>query len=156
MSREAILARMEAVLTSTGLFGSVLRNDLITDESKATVAMLMDGDEQAVSEGTDRRRPDPLFPRRVEMHPEVYIILGRVREHEAGPYLNWLIDSLNYAFLRDSTLLGLLWEKHIVYDGANTGFSLGRSMAGEVALNYTLIRVERFGIPGPNPLETTA
>ncbi len=153
-TREQVLAAFAQAVVNSGAFDKVVRNDVIDDATSGTIAMVFDGDETRNPEGNANRRPDPKWPARVSMLPEVYI-LTECDPAMVGPFMNWLIAKVTVSILSDATLLSLLWEKTITYDGLQTGLALGRSLAAEAGLNFTLVRVEKYEEPGPDPREST-
>lgn len=155
--REAIYARLEELLFDSGCFDTVVRNELVEDESRGRIAMLLDGDEDpAPNTGEGRARELIAWARPTKLLPEVYLLSNdTLRPVDIGPWLSWAIDKVKYIFTHDETLRALLYDRDpILYEGATTGLATGRSLAGEVALRFTLTFVDRFEDPGAEPAPT--
>jgi hypothetical protein len=153
-TREQVLSAFAAAVLASGAFDKVVRNDIIDDATQGTIAMVFDGDETRNPEGSTHRRPSPVWPSRVSMMPEVYI-LTECDPTMVGPYMNWLIAKVTLAIMTNEALLATLWENSISYDGLQTGLALGRSLAAETGLNFTLIRTESYADPGEDPRLST-
>lgn len=156
--RELIYQRLEEILVTSGAFDTVVRNDLIEDESKGRIAMLYDGDEEPVpNTGEGRNRALPNWPRPTKLLPEVYILTNAtLATADIGPWLSWAIEKVKHLFMTDADLLALLYERDpILYDGAISGLATGRSLAGEASLRFTLTFVDRLADPGAEPEPST-
>jgi hypothetical protein len=131
--REQILVRIREILEGLDLFDTVVRNDIISDETNLPAAMLMDGDETAEDSGHGGKKPANATTR-VIMFPEIYILLDGLPE-VVGTLLNRYRSHVVYALLNDSELRALAVDGDVRYEGLQTGLALGRSMAGEMGLN---------------------
>lgn len=134
--REQILERMEAVLGALSGFETSVRNDIVTAESSMPALMLLDGDENTGEDAFDRGRP-PAGVFKMTMMPEVYI-LAEADVAEIGPLLNRLRYRVVFAVLNDPQLKALAHNGGIRYEGGQSGLALGRSLAGEMGLNFSI------------------
>lgn len=137
--RELILARLETVLMAVPGALAFKRNEPIVDDGNLPAIMLLDGDEIADAEDHSNGRPARTRAR-VAMTPEIYLITneppGRV-----GPVANRMLHRIVNRVMSDSTLLGLCVDGQIRYDGMQTGLALGRSLAGELGIQFTFYRL---------------
>jgi hypothetical protein len=139
--REAILSRLETVLAAVPGIARFQRNSIDIPEGKVPCIVLLDGDEFADDRAFGRNRP-PSAPNLVTMTPEVYVVL-QDNPDEVGTELNTLRDAIISAIRTDATLLGLVHNRDIQYEGCQTALAAGRSMAGEMGLSFQLIYVHR-------------
>jgi hypothetical protein len=135
--REAILARLAAVLAATPGVTHFARNDLALPENSVPAILLLDGDETVNEDAYDRGSRLPGSVKIVTLDPEVYILV----EDDpllVGPSLSQLRRRVVKAVLTDDELLGLAVDKGVRYVGMQTGLAMGRSMSGEAALNFSI------------------
>jgi hypothetical protein len=137
--REDILSRLEIVLANVAGVTHFKRNDLTVPELSPGQAcvLLLDGDENTDDRAFGRNRP-PNQPLIIAMLPEIYVIIHDDPE-TVGPELNKFRRRIKAAVLNDAPLVALAKDKDIRYEGAQTALALGRSMAGEMGLNFTII-----------------
>lgn len=140
-TRELILARLAAVLAAVPGVVTFARNDAGVVEGTTPSVLLLDGDEDNGSpESYGRGRP-ANSPVVMVMKPEVYVLVASA---DPGPTLNALRDAIVSAVLNDSQLLGLCYATDPVhYEGAQSAFASGRTLEGEMGLNFTFHYVLR-------------
>jgi hypothetical protein len=150
--REEILARLEAILEGLAQDmrdstedprprATAARGRLDFDESERPILLLLDGDEDADQASFGRNHPASAA-NIVSLQPEVYVMIEGKPE-DVGTRLNELRALVVKAVLTDAQLLALAHNGDVRYDGCVTGLSIGRSMEGEAALNFTLNYVFR-------------
>jgi len=139
--RELILDRMAVVLAAVPAVTRFQRNDAEIPENKLPAVILLDGDESSDERAFRRNRP-ANGPNLIAMTPEVHIVVQENAE-DIGPTLNGLRDDIISALREDSTLLGLIFNNEIRYEGCSTDLAAGRAMAGAMGLSFHLTYVHR-------------
>jgi hypothetical protein len=137
--REPILVRLGEILAGIEGIKAFKRNEPLVDDGNLPGIMLFDGDEVADSEDHSRGR-SALVRSRVAMSPEIYLLTSETAE-QTGPVLNRLLWRIVHFVMSDAPLKALLVDGQIRYDGMQTGLALGRSMAGELGIQFTLYRL---------------
>lgn len=140
--REDILVRLVEVCEALDV-GGVYRNDLDLSDEALPALVIMDGDENA--DDNDPEGRTTLAPRRVSMTPEVYILLRKtVPAPQVGTALNTIRRQLIHAVLDDSELKALtINNRSICYGGGASGLSRGRSLLGEMGLQFAFTYILR-------------
>lgn len=138
--RERVLAAFARALAACEGVEEFKRNEMVTSDPLPAVLML-DGAEVAHDADSDNNRPTHGF-KRVRLEPEVYAVVMAPPE-EVGSRLNQLRFMLLRAVLNDALLRSLVHNDEIVFEALQSGLSLGRSMAGEMGLRFTLTYVLR-------------
>lgn len=131
--REAVLVRLEAIASESGLFALVARNKKRSSDDRLPACVILDGDEEA--EGNDPLARPANAPRRVMMTPEIYLAAsaGAVA---AGPAINALRVGFLHAVLTDAAMLDILGSNGFMrYLGCATGLAEGRSMLAEMGVS---------------------
>lgn len=141
LPREAILSAIFQCLNQVGAT-TVQRNDLVVYEEGLPTIILLDGDEEADERVYGRGRP-ASSPNRVTMRPEIYIV-AETSSDAAGSVLNDCRFKVLSALLRDPYLASLAADGVLRYDGCQTGFALGRSMAAEMGIDFSVTYLRRF------------
>jgi hypothetical protein len=138
--REAILSRLITLAREAGAW-NVYRNRLrLPDEVLPAVAVL-DGDE-APDESRVRTGRPANGPVIMVMRPEIYGFV-QADEDETGPALSAMRSALLKAIMNDNTLLGLVKDGEIRYEGFATSMANGRSLEGEMGLALAFVYVLR-------------
>lgn len=137
--REEILARLEAVLSMSGT--KFKRNRVDFSDAELPGVALLDGDESALEATYNRGRP-PSGPNLLTMTVGVHI--AAMKREGVGTDLNTLRDRILEAVLTDSVLINLVHNRDIRYEGCQTAFQVGRTMAGEMDLFISLTYVHRI------------
>lgn len=139
--REAILARLQVIAKAVRGVVSAVRNMHGLSDTQRPAIVVLDGDE-AADDGDPRNRPTNAY-RIVDMTPEIYILLGAAPE-DVGADINLLRARLVKAILTDTTLRELTFQDEgIRYEGCVTALASGRTMEGEMAVNFTFTYVLR-------------
>lgn len=133
--REAILARLTVVLAGIEGVTSFGRNRDDVSERQRPALRLLDADEAADEAAFERKRPAHA-PNIVALTPEIYAVVAGEAD-EVGPAMSALRASVIKAVLTDHELLGLCVDGDIRYEGCATGFARGRTMNGEMLLQFT-------------------
>lgn len=137
--REEILVRVEELLAAlSGVFSA--RNRIDIPEAKTPAAVLLDGDESAMEVTHGRGRP-PSGPNLMTMTIGLHLLV--MKRATTGTDLNDLRDRVLDAILKDAELIALVHNKDIRYEGCQTAFAAGRTMAGEMDLFISLTYVHR-------------
>lgn len=134
--REDILARLFAVLASITELTTTARNRGMIKNDIMPVGILMDGDEDAVTNGVNRGR-QRMSPALVVMHPQIYIILpiGKPTNVSVGQELNAFRGRLIRAIVSDQQLLTLIGPNgDIGYEGCETDLKSGMPMEGQMLI----------------------
>ncbi len=134
--REAILARLAAVLEGVTGLEYFSRNDITLPEGKVPGILMLDGDE-VVDETAYRDSRAPASVKVITLQPEVYLLVQDDPE-QVGPTLSLMRRRILAAVLTDEMLLGLALDKGVKYEGMQTGMAMGRSLSGEAALNFSI------------------
>ena len=135
--REAILARLATVLESLPGVEHFSRNDLALPEDSVPAILMLDGDETVKEDSYGRGSRLPGSVKIFTLQPEVYILVGD-DPSLVGPSLSQLRRRVVKAVLTDDELLALAVDKSVRYEGMQTGMAMGRSLAGEAALNFSI------------------
>jgi hypothetical protein len=133
--REEILNRLEVILPAVPGVVSFFRNEVKAPEGKLPAVILLDGDEMADEAAFGRGRPANAITV-MTMMPEIYIIV--MEGDDLGTRLNELRTRVKHAILNDAQLLALAKDGDVRYEGMQTALALGRSMAGEAGLNFSI------------------
>lgn len=141
-TRELILSRLFAIFAGMPSVDEAYRNnfDLPDDEHDLRRVVMLDGDEDA-NEGDPDQRP-PEAPRRVIMHPEIFLISVKDSE-DVGSEINSFRANAISAVLYDSQLKNLtIDDVGIRYMGLVSGLSLAlRGIEAAMALNFSFTYV---------------
>lgn len=135
-AREDILAAMARA--TAGAEGVVYfrRNEISRPESASPAAFMLDGDEFVDAGAYLPGRP-PNVPKPATTEPEVYAVVN-ADPTLVGPELNRLRLMIVRTILNDPLLTRLSADRDIRYEGVQTGLALGRSMAGEMGLKFSV------------------
>lgn len=133
--RELILARLLAACSDIEGMAKAARNvDALTESARPAV-IILDGDE-ATEEGDPIGRPE-RSPRRVEMTPELHVLLAG-QPMDAGTAVNAMRAAVIKAVILDTELVDIIGTNgHIRYDGCATEFASGRTMQARMRLAFT-------------------
>jgi hypothetical protein len=138
--REQLLARLLEVAAATPGVAKAVRNRLEVSETNRPAIVLLDADEVADESTFERGRPSNT-PNRVNLTPEVYILLGS-KAAVVGTDLNTLRAAFVKLVLTDTPLRTLVGTNgQIVYMGCATDLARGRTMEGEMAVSLMLTYV---------------
>lgn len=142
--REIILQRMATILG--GLGPTFLHNSADIVESKLPYIVLLDGDEDVMhgSEVFEKGRRATM-PTKMLLQPEVWIVEKEGQE-KPGTLLNAWRDEILRALFTDSTLLSLIYNQDIRYEGCATAFRAGRKLTGEMGINLALVYIHRYNL----------
>lgn len=132
--REAIIERLVVVCGSVEGIVSAHRHKVRVAETEKPAVIVYDADE--VAEEVGHSRP-PGAPEMVTLSPEIYVILAETPER-VGSDLNAIRRRIYRAVKLDSELNALTYggDGDIRYEGCATGLSLGRSMEGEMVIQF--------------------
>lgn len=134
--REAIMARLEDIAAGVATIRNVYRNVKQVPDDKLPACVIMEGDE-AADDNDPVNRPT-TSPRRVHMTPQVVIVSG-APVTEIGTDINTIRAAMIKAVLTDATLLALtLDDQGVRYLGLESDLAMGRSMFGQMALNFSI------------------
>lgn len=139
--RETILKTLYALLKDVPNVVEVRRNDLSIPEKRRPAIIMLDGDELASQAAFDRGRPT-TGPNLVSMMPEIYLLVSS-QPDTVGPELNALRRRVRKAIMTNEQLVALVHNRDIRYEGCETGLAAGRSMEGEMRLNFTFTYVDK-------------
>lgn len=136
--REAILAQLLVIATTTPGVKTAARNRDAPSDEELPAIIIYDGDEATLETDDapgDLRRPSAK-PRRVAMTATLEISLGAQPE-DVGTDVNVLRAYMIRTILQDATLLSLVQDgKGIHYLGASMGSDLGRALQANMILNF--------------------
>ena len=140
-SRELILVRLlEIAKGIEGIAGAFRNRDELSEKQRPAIVIL-DADE-AADDADPGSRP-ARSPRRVEMTPEIYILLG-AKPEELGSVINLLRARFVKSVLGDSQLGSIVGTNgDIRYEGCATALARGRSMEGEMGVFFSFTYVLR-------------
>ena len=144
--REAILARLLAILETVSGVQVAVRNrgDLPADKRPAVV--ILDGDEVARDQPPASRGQLTAAPSIIDLTPEIYVLMdlrGPANEG-TGEDMNVLRRLILIAIMNDETLRELLGANgDITYIGCETDMASGRSLEGQMHLMLTFAYVLR-------------
>jgi hypothetical protein len=142
--REEILSRLETILS--GLGASFLHNTADIVESRLPYIVLLDGDEDVMhgNEVFEKGRRATM-PTKMLLQPEIWIV---EKEGSANPgtLLNTWRSTILDAIVSDETLLRLVHNNDIRYEGCATAFRAGRKLTGEMGLNLAIVYIHRFNV----------
>ncbi|MEE9589900.1 MAG: hypothetical protein V3V97_17980 [Hyphomicrobiaceae bacterium] len=139
-TREAILVRLQAICAAVPGVNAAYRNRTQFAEDSRPCIVIMDGDE--IADERDNNLSG-LSPRRMEMSPEVYLLIGSQPE-DVGTDLNGLRSTVVYDVLTDTTLQQLsLNNCAISYEGCRTIIEDGRRIEGALSLNFSILYLLR-------------
>jgi len=134
-TREAILVRLQEICAAVPGVNAAYRNRTQFAEDQRPCIAIMDGDE--IADEADNN-VGGLSPRRMEMSPEVYLLIGSPPE-DVGTDLNSLRAAVLYDVLTDTTLRQLsLNACAISYEGCRTIVEDGRRVEGALSPNFSL------------------
>jgi hypothetical protein len=134
--REEILeAFARAVDGAEGVF-YFRRNEISRPEDASPAVFMLDGDEFVDPDLYKPGRP-PNVPKPASADPEVYAVVNEGPE-TVGAKLNQLRLMVLRTVLNDPLLTRLAADGDIRYEGTQTGLALGRSMAGEMGLKFSV------------------
>lgn len=135
---EAILARLHAILQTVPGVKKVYRNESEIDETQLPLILLLDGDEEVedLTWPTNSSRPGSA-PARVTIRPEIYVMVKGTNATIGGKLSAIRLDILRLV-MNDAQLKALALDGNVRYEGAQTGFSLGRSLLGEQGVNISI------------------
>ncbi len=140
--REMILERLLAILDAIPGSNAAFRNKTDIAEGTRPCIVLIDGDEDA--EGRDSNRAGRA-PRRVHMHPQIYILAGGQAE-DIGTTLNEMRAAAIYELTHDVTLQALTVNADdVVYEGAQSLIEDGRRVEGVIVLSFSITYLLRPG-----------
>lgn len=132
--REGILARLHTILDGVQTGVPAFRNRTQFSEDMRPCVVIMDGDEIADENDNNKHA---LSPRRMEMSPEVYILVGD-QAATVGTALNALRAVVIDAVLNDNTLhLFSLNDSAVSYEGCRFIVEDGRKMEGAMGLTFS-------------------
>jgi hypothetical protein len=139
--RELILVRLlEIAKGIEGIAGAFRNRDELSEKQRPAIVIL-DADE-AADDADPGSRP-ARSPRRVEMTPEIYILLG-AKPEELGSVINLLRARFVKSVLGDSQLGSIVGTNgDIRYEGCATALARGRSMEGEMGVSFSFTYVLR-------------
>jgi hypothetical protein len=137
--REAILARLLAVLDTVEGFRTIARNVDHFDDMPLPAVSLIDGDEDADPSDPTRSRTAIAEVRRVRMTPQIHMACADKAE-DVGTSVSTLRLAVINAVLSDAELLALTINgRSIRYDGLTTPRTeSGRMAIGQAVLRFTL------------------
>lgn len=133
--REAILNRLRDLCGEVPGVKSAYRNRLRVPDTAKPALVVYDADEVA-DEDTYGRGRSPATINLVSMTPEIYLVLGADHE-DVGTEMNAIRAALYKRIVGDETLRDLCADEDIRYQGCISGLGIGRSMEGEMLLNFT-------------------
>lgn len=132
--REPIIARLLTILDT--VVGAALRNQSVTSETRRPIALLFDSDEQTDDGDPVRNRPSHA-PRRVEMTPEIFVLLG-AKTATIGTVMNATLDAVVKAVLTDAELISILGTSgSMSYDGMLSSLAQGRVRDANLSIGFT-------------------
>lgn len=134
--REGILAAMARAVEGAEGVAFFLRNEITRPEEMSPAVFMLDGDEFVDPSLYAAGRP-PTVPKPASADPEVYAVVNNAPE-EVGQGLNRLRLMVLRTVLNDPLLTRLAADRDIRYEGVQTGLALGRSMAGEMGLKFSV------------------
>ncbi len=133
--REEILVRMLGILSAVEGSSNAFRNRSDVHESLRPCIVLVDGDEEAEQQDSNRAG---RTPRRVRMTPHVLLMAGGPAE-TIGTQLNDLRKQAIYELCSDAQLKALsLQDNDVVYEGAQMIMDEGRRIEGVMVLVFTV------------------
>lgn len=133
--REAILARLLEVCAALPGVTFSARNALTISAESRPAVVVYDADEDASDEDPPDRPSNA--PRRVDMTPEVYVLMGE-RHETIGTELNAMRAALIKAVLTDATLISLVGTNgRILYDSCMTSLAPGRATEANLGIGFT-------------------
>jgi hypothetical protein len=139
--REAILVRVKEILETIFGEGHAFRNRLRIPDELLPAGVVLDGDETPDESAYGRGRP-ANGPVVCVMTPEIYAFCQN-RADQVGTDVNVKRAAIIKAILSDATLIGLCKDGDIRYQGFATGFAYGRSLEGEMGLQFAFIYMLR-------------
>lgn len=142
--REALLTAIATALAGIPGVETFKRNDPEIAEAARPAILMMDGDETTQEQGFGRGRPanGAII---MQALPEIYVMIGDNPE-TVGAGLNAIRAKIIYAMLNTPAIAALCKDADIRYEGSQSALALGRSMEGEMGLNFTFIYVLRPSI----------
>ncbi len=133
--RETILLRILTVLTDMDDIEAAYRNRAEFPTTKMPLAVVLDGNEQRVTQTRGRGQPPAL----VRLLPQIFVIIKprtEANNEGAGEELSVLRTHVLAALFTDMTLRGLLGENGCVeYLGCETDMQTGSSMEGQMKID---------------------
>jgi hypothetical protein len=139
--REALMSRLLEVVRVPGI-KKVARNKTDVSGRDRPAVIVLDADEVVDPHSYDRGRP-AAAPLIVMLSPEVYVSVEKLASTAAdedvlGPMLNSFRMALLRAVLADTVFPELVGRNgEVRYDGCVTDFARGRSMEGELIMNFS-------------------
>lgn len=138
-TREDIAVRLKELLDAmltAGDFVRVYRNTTELPENARPAAVLFDGNEQALDDGSKLRLG--TAPKRVIMRPHILLALAS-QPDTVGTELNGLRRKLVYAIQGDSELQALsLNTSGVSYEGCEAFVANGRMIEGTLVLHFAI------------------
>jgi hypothetical protein len=140
--REDILARLYAILleSHSGDAGAVVRNRGELPNNMRPAKYLMDGDEETDPRSENRGRPD-RSPMLVNMKPVIYAAIEQRKpaNEGAGEAVNEIRRDIIRAVLFDEQLKTIVGSNgSVAYAGCITDLERGRTMNGEIGLQFNI------------------
>jgi hypothetical protein len=143
-TREDIMAQLVSVLEDIPGVSSVLRNQLMDDDTTANAIVVLEGDEMIddADQAATRNRP-PNSPIMMHMQPQLYI-RNFDKAATVGTGLSALRAAVIKAVTGDVTLAGLTVKgRGGIYLGMESDLAFAREMAGQMALKFQFTYVLR-------------
>lgn len=144
--REEILNKIYEVLKASLAGATVKRNFVDITSTMAPMVALLDGDEEAHEDtmAFGHGRP-PNAPTMMAMRPEIWLLVTATPD-TVGFELNALRDTVLDALTNDSSLVSLVHNKDIRYEGCVTALGAGRTLTGEMTLHTRFVYTHRMAI----------
>lgn len=154
--REAILARLAALLATVEGVKQVVRNRGELPEDMRPAVTILDADEVVGTQMVTGRGTSPSLakqPVMVTMRPEIFILLEQrePKNLNVGQDLNGLRVLILKAIDDDAELATLVSSNGaIIYEGTLTDLATGRSMTGQMQLQFAFtypFKASEFAAP---------
>ena len=136
--REALIARILAVLQTVDGIVVATRNIRHTNLEVMPAAIVFDADEHLAESPDSGLWVPPRTPQMMTMRPEIYVMVAG-KPSEVGALLNGLRASIFSAMVQDADIQSLVGTNgRIILDLVQTALAPGRQMSGEMKIVFAI------------------
>jgi hypothetical protein len=142
--REQVLSALFTLLKAVNNVQAVVRNRGELPAATRPAVVLLDGDETARDGVPQERGRLTAAPNLVDMSPEIYVVMDQrePKNERIGEDMNAMRMAILKAIMTDAPLIAILGSNgDIKYSGCATDMASGRSMEGQLSLNFTFTYV---------------